>query len=31
MTMSTCINLIVNLPPEQEGMDKFMWENKINK
>ena len=31
MTMCTCIILIVNLPPEQEGMDQFMREKKINK
>ena len=31
MTLCTCIILIVNLPPKQEGMDQFMREKKINK
>ena len=31
MTSCTCIILIVNLPSEQEGMDQFMKEKKINK
>ena len=31
MTLFTCIILIVNLPPEYEGMDQFMREKKINK
>ena len=30
-TMCTCMTLIVNLPPEQEGMDQFMREKKIIK
>ena len=30
-TTITCIILIVNLPPEQEAMDQFMREKKINK
>ena len=25
MTMCTCIILIVNVPPEKEGIDQFMW------
>ena len=31
MTLCTCIILIVNLPPEKEGMNQFMREKKINK
>ena len=26
--MCTCIILIVNLPPEKEGIDQFMWGRK---
>ena len=31
MTSCTCIILIVNLPAEQEGLNQFMREKKINK